>query len=141
MAADSDCVFCRIVAGEIPAAIVLRNEACVAFLDIAPQAEGHLLLIPAEHYPRLEEVPADVLAELGRAMPRLARALLEVTGAAGFNVLQNNGQVAGQDILHVHFHLIPRTKGDGLGYRWQPKSYPAGRADELRARFQSALAE
>ena len=139
MAADPNCIFCKIVAGEIPAGVVLRTEACLAFLDIGPQSDGHLLVIPLDHYARLEEMPAGLAGALCRELPRLARALLEVTGAAGYNILQNNGRVSGQEVPHVHFHLIPRAEGDGLGYRWHPKSYAEGRAEQILAKFRAAL--
>lgn len=139
MAADPDCVFCKIVAGLIPSQAVLQTEAALAFLDVGPLSDGHLLVIPRDHYGRLEEMPAAVVSEIGGLLPRLGQALVQVTGALGYNVLQNNGRVAGQVVPHVHFHLIPRAEGDGLGYRWHPQSYPEGRADELRRRFLAAL--
>ncbi|MCP4249608.1 MAG: HIT family protein [bacterium] len=135
-----DCVFCKIVAGQIPSHTVLRDDACMAFLDVGPLADGHLLLIPLAHYERLDEVPADLTASVTRRLPELGRALVQATGADGYNVLQNNGAVSGQVVPHVHFHLIPRRDADGLGYRWHPKSYPEGRAEELLAQLTDALA-
>ncbi len=140
MAAEPNCVFCKIVAGEIPSATVLRTEACQAFLDIGPLSEGHLLVIPVKHYTRMEDMPPEELAQLSRELPGLGRALVEVTGAAGYNLLQNNGSAAGQEVTHVHFHLIPRSTGDGLGYRWRPQAYPEGRADQILARYRDVLA-
>ncbi len=140
MQTDPDCVFCRIVAGAIPAARVFENDHVLAFLDIGPLAEGHLLVIPREHYTRLEQMPPDLLACLARCLPDLARAVLAVTGAPGYNLLQNNGRAAGQVVGHVHFHIIPRNEGDGLGYRWNASSYPPGRAGELQRRIRDALA-
>ena len=126
-----DCVFCKIVAGEIPCTKVFENEDCFSFLDIAPLAEGHTLLIPKKHYDQLPDVPDETMVGLASQLPRIGRAILRATGAEGFNVLQNNGRIAGQVVPHVHFHLIPRRAEDGLGYRWQAGSYPAGRADEI----------
>ena len=139
MAADSDCVFCKIAAGQIPSKIVLGNETAVAFLDVGPLADGHLLLIPRDHCERLEDLSTDVVAEVCGLLPRLGKALVQVTGAAGYNVLQNNGRIAGQVVPHVHFHLIPRAEGDGLGYRWHPKTYAEGRAEELCQQLCAAL--
>lgn len=136
----SECVFCRIAQGQLPAQRVFENDHCLAFLDIAPLAEGHLLVIPRRHYHCLHDVPPDEAAEIARALPRLGRALLAVTGAAGYNLLQNNGRVAGQVVEHVHFHLIPRQEGDGLGYRWPAGKYPPGRAEQLHQRFRDVLA-
>ena len=141
MAHDPDCIFCKIVAADIPAAVVYESEALLAFLDVGPLAEGHLLVIPREHCGQLTDLPAGVCTEIGPALRRLGRALMEVTGAEGFNVLQNNGEVAGQVVPHVHVHLIPRRSGDGLGYRWNAGKYTAGRAEELAAQYQEALAQ
>lgn len=140
MARDSHCVFCKIVAVEIPAAVVFENDSLLAFLDVGPLADGHLLVIPRAHYASLLEWPAAECAQLAYVLPKLGRALLEVTGAAGFNVLVNNGSVAGQVVPHVHVHLIPRRRDDQLGYRWNAGAYPAGRADELAIAYQRALA-
>jgi histidine triad (HIT) family protein len=139
MGADPNCIFCRIAAGEIPAALVHETEQVVAFLDIAPLAEGHLLLIPRAHFARLEEVPGEVAAALASELPRLGRAVRQVTGAQGYNLLVNDGKVAGQEVEHVHFHLIPRAPGDGLGYRWIPGSYRDDRARELQSAYREAL--
>lgn len=136
---DSHCVFCNIVAGDIPANVVLESELVLAFLDAGPLADGHLLVIPLEHSTSLLDLSADTAAEIAKTLPRLGRALTQVTGADGFNVLQNNGEVAGQVVNHVHFHLIPRFKGDGLGFRWKAGSYPEGKAAELAAAYQESL--
>lgn len=139
MHTDPDCVFCKIVAGKIPALRVYEDETILAFLDIGPLADGHLLVIPKEHAERLEDSNPDTLSHLAGHLPRLARAVLAVTGAAGYNLLQNNGKVSGQEVPHVHFHIIPRAQGDGLGYRWLASSYPAGRGEELRQAVVKAL--
>ncbi len=140
MATEPDCIFCKIAAGQIPANTVLETDRAMAFLDIGPLSEGHVLVIPRDHFGRLEEMSAETGAHLGSLLPTLGAALVRVTGAAGYNVLQNNGRMAGQVVPHVHFHLIPRAEGDGLGYRWHPKSYAPGRAEELHTRLRAALA-
>jgi len=140
MARDAQCIFCRIVSTEIPAAVVYADEFVLAFMDIGPLAEGHLLVIPREHAAMLTELSAESASRLGAVLPRMGSALQKVTGAAGFNVLINCGKVAGQVVGHVHAHLIPRHDGDGLGYRWNAGKYPAGRAEELAAAFKKALA-
>jgi histidine triad (HIT) family protein len=118
----ADTIFSKILAGEIPCHRVYEADHVLAFLDINPLAEGHTLVIPKQPAERLEELPPEVAAAMGEALPRVARRVLSVTGAAGYNVLQNNGPVSGQEVMHVHFHIIPRAAGDGLGYRWNPKS-------------------
>jgi histidine triad (HIT) family protein len=120
----TDCVFCKIVAGDIPCTRVYEDEQCLAFMDIGPLAGGHTLLVPKKHYEFLHEMPAEETAHLGRLLPALAGAVQEAMGAEGLNVLQNNGKVAGQAVGHVHVHFIPRVPNDGLGYRW-----PAGESD------------
>jgi len=129
MGRDPECVFCKIGAGELPCTKVFEDDESIAFLDIAPLSDGHVLLIPKEHYERLEQMPVEAVARLAAHLPKLARAVMQVTQAEGYNVLQNNGRVSGQVVPHVHFHIIPRVGGDALGYRW-----PAGRLDKDRAR-------
>jgi histidine triad (HIT) family protein len=136
---DPSCIFCRIARGEIPSMKVLEDDASLAFLDISPLAEGHVLIIPKVHRERLEEMSADEVAVITRHLPRLARAVLAVTGANAYNVLQNNGKAAQQSVGHVHFHIIPRHEGDALGYRWPASSYPPGRGEELKQKMIRAL--
>ena len=135
-----DCVFCRIVAGTIPAAKVYEDDLVLAFIDINPLADGHTLLIPKTHYESIYQMPADLASALGALLPRLARAVTSTVNAHGLNVLQNNGPCAGQAVSHLHFHLIPRMPGDGLGYRWPARKYPEGRLDEVCALVTRALA-
>ncbi len=139
MTSSESCVFCRIVSGQIPCLRVLEDDAILAFLDIGPLAEGHLLVIPKGHYERVESMPAEVLSRLAQAIPGLARALLAVSGAGAYNILANVGRDAGQEVMHVHFHLIPRRPGDGLGYRWLAKKYEGDRGRQLAEQFARAL--
>jgi len=140
MSEQTDCVFCKIVAGAIPCQKVFEDDGCLAFLDIGPLAEGHLLVIPKGHYTTLDEMSSEVIAGLAGHLPRLVAAVTEVTGADGCNVLQNNGRVAGQVVGHVHFHVIPRRESDGLGYRWPAGAYAAGRAEQVSVALRQALA-
>jgi len=135
----SNCVFCRILAREIPAHVILDTPACLAFLDVGPLSEGHLLAIPRRHVERLDQLSEDEAAGLARLLPRLSRAVLGATGAPGLNILQNNGSEAGQVVPHVHFHLIPRRANDGLGYRWNAGRYSAGRVEAVRDALLNAL--
>jgi len=139
MPSEPPSIFTRIVHGEIPAHRVYEDEHVLAFLDIGPLSPGHVLLIPKEAVVTLDEAPADVAAALGAALPRLVRAVRVATGAAGVNVLQNNGRAAGQEVPHVHFHIIPRNAGDGLGYRWNPGKYGPGEAEAMRDRLVDLL--
>lgn len=138
---STDCVFCRIVAGSLPAARILENADALAFLDIAPLSPGHMILIPKVHVSRITELPEARAAALFALVPRLARALLRASGAAGLNLLQNNGSCAGQVVEHLHVHLIPRREADGLGYRWNPGKYAEGQAEQLLKQLYEALKE
>lgn len=139
MPRDPGCIFCRIVAAEIPAFVVLEDENVLAFLDVAPLSEGHVLIIPRDHYSDLPSLPQSLCAAMMSLLPRMGSALLSVTGASGFNVLVNNGSAAGQVVPHVHVHLVPRVSGDGLGYRWNAGKYGVGRADHLADAYQKTL--
>ena len=139
MPKDPQCIFCRIVGGEIPSAKVLDDDACMAFMDIGPLAHGHVLLIPKEHYVTLDQMPADVSAAMCRHLPALLRAVQKATGCEGVNVLQNNGKAAHQDVPHVHFHLIPRNPGDSFHFNWPAGKYPPGRMDQLAQKIRESL--
>ena len=131
MKADPDCVFCKIVAGQIPCAKLLEDDAALAFLDIGPVAQGHALLIPKAHYETLDQMPAADVTAVMKHLPALARAVAAAVGCKDFNVLQNNGRVANQFVPHVHFHVIPRSAGDEFHFNWPAGKYPPGRAEEL----------
>jgi histidine triad (HIT) family protein len=128
---DPNCIFCKIAAGEIACAKVLEDDSAVAFLDIGPLAEGHLLLVPKEHYLTLDQMPAEQAGACLRHLPALGRALTAAVGCQGFNVLQNNGRVAHQVVPHVHFHIIPRNAADEFHFNWPAGRYPPGRIDQL----------
>ncbi len=136
---EPSCIFCKIVAGEIPALRVYEDDAVLVFLDVAPLAEGHLIVVPKQHYERLEDMGAEAVAAVTRNWPQLGRALMKATSVTAYNVLHNNGKEAGQEVPHVHFHIIPRAASDGLGYRWKASKYPGGRAEELHRQLIAAL--
>ncbi len=135
MAAASGSIFARIVAGEIPCQKVFENEHVLAFLDINPLSEGHTIVIPKRTVARLTDLTPDEAAALGRALPEVARRIVAATGAEGFNILENDGRVASQEVPHVHFHIIPRQAGDGLGYRWHPQKRTAAELTALAERI------
>ena len=135
----SDTIFTKILRGEIPCHRVYEDDAVLAFLDVSPLAPGHTLVIPKEAVSTLDRLSDESSAAIGRVLPRIARAVLAETGATSFNVLQNNGAAAHQAVFHVHFHIIPRFEGRGLGIGWEPM--PAGASDlkALGGRIASAL--
>lgn len=130
-----DSVFTKIIKGEIPCHRVFENEHVLAFLDITPLSAGHTLVVPKRQAARLEDLTADEAAEIARQLGGIARRVLAATGAEGYNVLQNNGKVSGQEVPHVHFHIIPRRSGDGLGYRWKAKPAEPAALAELAGRI------
>ncbi|WP_461832980.1 HIT family protein [Desulfothermus sp.] len=109
-----ECIFCKIVRGEIPCAEVYSDDSILAFLDIAPISKGHTLVIPKEHYDNLFDMPDEVGNHLLKVMQKVGSAIMKATGATGINVVMNNYPSAGQVIPHAHWHLIPRIEGDGL---------------------------
>ena len=115
MTRDPDCIFCKIVAGEVPCHKVYETDTVLAFLDILPTSRGHTLVIPKAHCADLLCTPQDVLRDVAAALPGVAKAVVEATGAEGFNVLQSNQACAGQCVFHIHFHVVPRRAGDGIG--------------------------
>lgn len=125
---NPDCVFCKIVAGQIPCYKLYEDEQLIAFLDIGPLSRGHSLIVPKGHWETIDQMPAEVAAACGKVLPRLSRAVVTAVGVSAWNVLQNNGRLSGQAVPHVHFHIIPRKENDGLGYRW-----PAGKLDSSEA--------
>jgi len=136
---DPNCVFCKIVAGAIPALRVFEDADVLAFLDVGPLSEGHALAIPKEHFPTLEDMPADRFALVASRLPRIADAVRRAVGAQGCNLLLNVGREAGQEVPHLHWHIIPRVAGDKLGYRWNASTYPPGRGEEVRQAVKDAL--
>ena len=109
----SDCLFCKIIAKEIPAAFVYADDRVVAFLDVQPVNPGHTLFITRRHCPDLFAATSDDLHHLVDVISRVAPAILKTVGATDFNLIENNGAVAGQAVAHLHFHVIPRHAGDG----------------------------
>jgi histidine triad (HIT) family protein len=108
-------IFSKILAGEIPCHRVYEDDKVFAFLDIVPMSEGHTLVVSKEEAPTLDKLSDESAAAIGRVLPRLSRAVLRATGATDFNLLQNNGQSAFQEVMHVHFHIIPKqSKEVGL---------------------------
>ncbi|MGE0790181.1 MAG: HIT family protein [Sandaracinaceae bacterium] len=130
-------IFDKILDGQIPAHRVYEDEHVLAFLDINPLSEGHVLVIPKERKAYLHELSDDQAAAIGRALPRLARAVMKATGASAYNVLQNNGAVAHQAVFHVHFHIIPKTDAGGLGIGWRSGQLADG--EGLAAKIRDAV--
>ncbi len=133
---SGSCVFCQIVAGELAAEVVLDEPEFVAFLDARPVFKGHVLLVPRQHVVTLPDLPADLRDGFLAAAQRIASAVIDALGAQGSFVAMNN--TVSQSVPHLHLHVVPRTKGDGLrGFFWPRTKYADGEAanyaDRLRA--------
>lgn len=135
----ADCVFCRILAGNLPCERVAQGDGWIAILDIRPVTPGHTLVISRRHVPTLLEAGEDILAQLMAAVRRVAPAVLRATGAQGFHVHQNNHPSAGQVVAHVHFHIIPRREGDGVRFGWRQGSYGEGEMARIANEVRRAL--
>jgi histidine triad (HIT) family protein len=136
----SQTIFDKILDGEIPCHRVYEDEHVLAFLDIGPLSPGHTLVIPKERKAYLHELSDESAAALGRALPRLCRAVVRATGASDYNVLQNNGPAAHQVVMHVHFHIIPKMDDRGLGIRWPAERLDDATARDLLEKLRQALA-
>lgn len=115
-----DCIFCKIAAGEIPSATVYEDDDFRAILDLGPAAKGHTLVIPKSHSDNLLSVEPGTAAKALKVISKTANAIKEALGCDGINVVQNNGEAAGQTVMHLHFHIIPRYKNDSVNIGWQP---------------------
>ena len=133
-------LFSRIIAGQIPGEFIFRSERWVSFMDIRPTNPGHALLVPVTESQFLADLPGATVAELGLHLQRLTRAVKRVSGAPAINVVLNDGPVAGQEVPHVHFHVVPRWPGDRAGYQFRPHmgADVVGMAAQLRAAWDAA---
>ncbi len=136
----AETIFSKILSGEIPCHKVYEDDYVLAFLDVGPLAEGHTLVIPKEPVATLDALSDEAAAALGKVLPRLCRAVKLVRGYEAYNVLQNNGSLAHQAVMHVHFHIIPKPDAQrGLGVGWPAGKLEAGRGGELAAALRKAL--
>ncbi|MCP4446793.1 MAG: HIT family protein [Myxococcales bacterium] len=136
----SDTIFTKIIAGDIPSHKVYEDDKVFAFLDINPLSPGHTLVIPKEPAKTLDVLSDESSAAIGRALPRIARAVMAATGTDQYNILQNNGPRAHQAVFHVHFHIIPKTDGgSGLGVGWKPGNLDSVEGSALALRIAEAI--
>lgn len=136
---DTDCIFCKIVQGDIPCSSIYEDQHLLAFLDINPFSPGHSLLITREHYNRLDQCPDTLIAHLAKKLGPLASAITSTVGADDYNILNNNGPASGQIIEHLHFHIIPRTANDSA-IRFGPHhQYPPGRLEKLAQNIRKSM--
>ncbi len=138
MSADG-CLFCRMVAGQIPVAKIYEDDVVLAFLDIGPLSDGHTLVVPKQHFVKLHDCPAELLGQVCSCLGKLAGAVATAMNCDGYNLLCNNGRAAGQLIEHVHFHIIPRNAGDRVFDRWPSHKYADGKIREIADRIRRNL--
>ena len=117
---SDDCIFCKIVRREIPSSVVFEDDICMAFMDVFPVSPGHCLLIPKMHYVNLMDVDPDVVAHMAKKLTELTRGVKAASGAEAVLTVVANGEGAGQEVPHLHFHSIPRSKGSNFGFRFPP---------------------
>lgn len=117
-----DCIFCKLANGQIPTNTVYEDEDFRAILDMGPATKGHTLIIPKEHADNLYELPDDTVGKAMKLAKKLGERMVERLEADGLNIVQNNGETAGQTVMHFHIHVIPRYKDDGQKIGWKPGS-------------------
>lgn len=136
----AETIFSRIIRGEVPSYKVYEDDFVLAFLDVGPLSRGHTLVIPKEPAATLDQLSDDSAAAIGRVLPRLCRAVKEVSGCDAYNVLENNGPLAHQAVFHVHFHIIPKFDAEtGLGVRWPAGKLSPGDGEDLAKRIRTVL--
>ena len=134
-----NCIFCRIIGGEIPSSTVYEDDDFKVIMDISPAAKGHTIMLTKKHFANLLELE-DKVAEKGLVVAKkVAAAMKEQLGCDGINLLQNNGEAAGQSVFHLHFHIIPRYKDDNVKLPWVPVKYEEGEAMELATKIANRI--
>lgn len=118
---DQNCIFCKIAAGEIPSATVYEDEDFRVIMDISPASKGHAIILPKTHAANIFEVSDEVAGKIFVVAKKVATAMKEELDCEGINILQNNGEIAGQTVFHLHVHLLPRYKGDKIAIKWSHK--------------------
>jgi histidine triad (HIT) family protein len=139
MAREPNCIFCRIVAGEIPSDKLYEDSETLAFMDINPVHDGHCLVIPKAHYPTVFEVTPDAFAAAACTAAKVAAAVQTALKPDGLNLIQSNGPGAAQSVPHLHFHVLPRRMRDGLLINWGLKPGDRARIAEIAGRIRAAL--
>ncbi len=130
-----DCIFCKLANGDIPTRSIYEDEDFKVILDAAPATRGHALILPKEHADNLYQLSEETTGKAFILAKRLAGSMTEALGCQGFNIVQNNGETAGQTVFHFHIHLIPRYSDDGQGTFWEPRHYSDEALDEIRSQL------
>ena len=130
-----ECIFCKIANGEIPSATLYENEEFRVILDLGPAAKGHALIIPKAHHANLYELPDETAGHAMILAKKVITKMKEILDCDGYNIVQNNGEAAGQTVFHFHMHLIPRKEGDHAGISWTPGTLTEEDKEEILSKF------
>lgn len=130
---DNNCIFCKIAAGEIPSKTIYEDDKFRVILDLGPATKGHALILPKNHYANLYELPKETAGDVMKLAKKMATVMTEKLGCQGFNLMQNNGETAGQTVFHFHMHLIPRYENDGQEINWKPGSPTQEELEEIKS--------
>lgn len=129
---DTNCIFCKIANGEIPSKTLYEDDNFRVILDLGPATKGHALILPKEHYANLYELPEETAGEVMKLAKRMADRMKERLGCEGLNLVQNNGDLAGQTVFHFHMHMIPRYQADGQKIGWKPGELTQDELEEIK---------
>lgn len=133
---ESNCIFCKIANGEIPSATIYEDADFRVILDLSPASKGHALILPKEHYANLFELDDEVAAKVLPVAKKVVTKMKELLNCDGYNLVQNNGETAGQTVNHFHLHLIPRYEGDDVGLQWSPGTLSEEVKEEILSKLQ-----
>ena len=136
---DANCIFCKIVAGQIPCFKLLEDETTIAFMDVNPVNPGHALAVAKGHWPTVDVIPAEVLAAVAKTAQRVAKAVIGELKPHGVNLLQANGEGAGQSVPHLHIHIMPRVEGDDVNLNWAQRPGDMAAIKAVYERLKAAL--
>jgi histidine triad (HIT) family protein len=136
---DESCIFCKIVANQAPASIIYEEETILVFLDIRPLNMGHTLVIPKDHYVDIFDIPENVLSKMYKVVKLVSSAVKKATNADGISIIQQNGKAAGQDIFHIHVHIVPRFEGQKLPPFTELKEVERAKLDALTKKIKQQL--
>ena len=132
---DTNCIFCKIANGEIPSKTLYEDDKFRVILDLGPASKGHALILPKEHNADLYELPEETAGEVMKLAKKMAAQMTQRLGCEGFNLVQNNGELAGQTVFHFHMHLIPRYRDDGQKIGWKPQEATQEELETIRAQI------
>ncbi len=136
---DNDCIFCKIANGEIPSSTIYEDDLFRVILDLSPATKGHALILPKKHMANIFEMDEETAEKVFVLASRIAKAMKEALNCDGLNIVQNNGEIAGQTVFHFHMHIIPRYNDDGQQINWVPKTSEAAEREMIAEQIKNAL--